>query len=240
MSADLVLEMSVAVVKKQVIMHVKSLWLYQVKPLLLVLTHIYIPALLALLALALGSRLAGISISYFTRDPSAIMGAPFYIGLLSNLGILLWCSAAVICLFSFIIFRGVVKHAEFSSFFLFSSVLTAILLFDDLFLIHESVFPQYLNIPEKLFYVSYVIALIAYLARFRKTILKTEFLLLLLALNFFGLSIITDLFQQTFHLLRPGLANLIEDFSKFLGILSWCTYFVRVCTKQVSSIVLLR
>lgn len=215
-------------------MHVKSLWC-QIKPLLLVLTHIYIPALFALIALTLASRLAGISISYLTRDPSAIMGEPFYIGLLSNLGILLWCSSAVVCLFSFVVFRGVVKHAEFATFFLFSSVLTIVLLFDDLFLIHESVFPDYLNIPEKFFYVGYVIALIAYLVRFKKTILKTEFLLLLLALNLFGLSIIIDLFQQTFHLLRPGLANLIEDFSKFLGILGWCTYFVRVCTQQVRS-----
>lgn len=221
-------------------MHVKSLWRCQVKPLLLVLTHIYIPALFALLTLTLASQLAGISISYFTRDPSAIMGAPFYIGLLSNLGILLWCSSAVVCLFSFIIFRGVVKYTDFASFCLFSSVLTIVLLFDDLFLIHESVFPQYLNIPEKFFYVSYVIALIAYLVRFKKTILKTEFFLLLLALNFFGLSIIIDLFQQTFHLLRPGLANLIEDFSKFLGILGWCTYFVRVCTKQVRSTIWLQ
>lgn len=221
-------------------MHVKSLWRCQVKSLLLVLTHIYIPALFALLALTLASQLAGISIAYFTRDPSAIMGAPFYIGLLSNLGILLWCSSAVICLFSFIIFRGVVKHTEFASFCLFSSILTTVLLFDDLFLIHESVFPHYLNIPEKFFYVSYVIALIAYLVRFRKTILKTEFLLLLLALNFFGLSIIIDLLQQIFHLLRPSLANLIEDFSKFLGILGWCTYFVRVCTNQMRSIVWLQ
>ncbi len=221
-------------------MHVKSLWLCQVKPLLLVLTHVYIPALFALLALTLTSWLAGISISYFTRDPSAIMGAPFYIGLLSNLGILLWCSSAVICLFSFIIFRGVVKHTEFASFFLYSSVLTIILLFDDLFLIHESVFPHYLNIPEKVFYVSYLLALIVYLVRFKKTILKTEFLLLLLALNFFSLSIIIDLFQQTFHLLGPSLANLIEDFSKFLGILGWCTYFVRLCTKQVRSMIWLQ
>ncbi len=221
-------------------MYMKSLWRCQVKPLLLVLTHIYIPALFALLALTLASRLAGISISYFTRDPSAIMGEPFYIGLLSNLGILLWCSSAVTCLFSFIVFQGVVKHTEFALFFLFSSVLTIVLLFDDLFLIHESVFPHYLNIPEKFFYVSYVIALLAYLARFRKTILKTEFLLLLLALNFFGLSIIIDLFQQTFHLLRPSLADLIEDFSKFLGIIGWCTYFVRVCTKQVRSIIWLQ
>lgn len=221
-------------------MYMKSLWRCQVKPLLLVLTHIYVPALFALLALTLASQLAGISISYFTRDPSAIMGAPFYIGLLSNLGILLWCSSAVICLFSFIIFRGIVKHTEQTSFFLFSGVLTTVLLFDDLFLIHESVFPQYLNIPEKLFYVSYVIALIAYLVRFRKTILKTEFLLLLLALNFFGLSIIIDLLQQTFHPLKPSLADLIEDFSKFLGILSWCIYFVRLCTKRIRSIVLLQ
>ncbi len=120
---------------KPIIMHVKSLWHCQVKPLLPLLAYIYIPAILALLALTLASQLAGIPISYFTRDPSAIMGVPFYIGLLSNSGILLWCSSAAISLFSFIVFRGVVKNTEFASFFLFSSVLTIILLFDDFFLL---------------------------------------------------------------------------------------------------------
>ncbi|WP_009633195.1 hypothetical protein [Synechocystis sp. PCC 7509] len=216
-------------------MSVKSIWIYQVKALLPVLICIYVPLLLALLALTLASQVAGISVSYFTRDPSAIMGEPFYIGLLSNLGILLWCSSAAICLFSFVVFRGGVKNTEITSFFLFSSVLTIILLFDDFFLIHESVFPDYLNISENFFYVGYVSALLAYLARFRKTIFKTEFLFLLLALNFFGLSIFIDLFQQTFHLLKPNLADLIEDGCKLLGIVSWCTYLVRESIQQVKS-----
>ena len=223
---------------KPVIMHVKSLWHCQVKPLNPLLAYIYIPAIVALLALTLASQLAGIPISYFTRDPSAIMGVPFYIGLLSNLGILLWCSSGAICLFSFIVFRGVVKNTKFASFFLFSGVLTIILLFDDFFLIHESVFPDYLNISEKLFYAGYVPTLLTYLVRFRKIILKTEFMLLLLALSFFGLSIFIDLFQQVFYLIKPNLADLIEDGSKLLGIISWCTYLVRVCIKQVKSKVL--
>ena len=216
-------------------MHVKSLWRFQFKPFLPGLAYIYISAIFVLLALTFGSLVAGIPISYFTRDPSALMGVPFYIGLLSNLGILLWCSSAAICLFSFMVFRGVVKNTEVALFFLFSGILTIILLFDDFFLIHESVFPNYLNIPEKLFYAGYVPTLLTYLVRFRKIILKTEFLLLLLALTFFGLSIFTDLFQQTFDILKPNLVDLIEDGSKFLGIVSWCAYFVRVCVTQVKS-----
>src|SRR4051794_8451669 len=37
--------------------------------------------------------------SYFTRDPASITHSKFYIGLLSNLGIMLWTATATICLF---------------------------------------------------------------------------------------------------------------------------------------------
>ena len=35
----------------------------------------------------------------FTRDPLSIVGAPVYIGILSNLGILFWAAGATICFF---------------------------------------------------------------------------------------------------------------------------------------------
>ena len=39
-------------------------------------------------------------ISHFTRDPLRIAEAPLYYGIVSNIGILFWCTSAVICLFT--------------------------------------------------------------------------------------------------------------------------------------------
>ena len=41
-----------------------------------------------------------VQLNHFTKDPVQIMNAPFYLGLFSNIGILLWCGSAVICFFS--------------------------------------------------------------------------------------------------------------------------------------------
>jgi len=126
----------------------KSIWC-QFKALLPTLFAVYILTLAVLCVFAILSLQTEIPISYFTRDPSAIMGAPFFIGLFSNVGILFWCSSAAICLFTFAVLRKDFDNRELSSFFLFSGLITSILLLDDLFLFHEEVCLKYLHIPEE-------------------------------------------------------------------------------------------
>jgi hypothetical protein len=41
----------------------------------------------------------GVPVDELTRDPAAVMRIPYYIGLLSNWGIMLWSAAAAICPF---------------------------------------------------------------------------------------------------------------------------------------------
>lgn len=218
----------------------KSLWHYQLKPLLPVLLKVYVLTLCPFFVLAIAGLLAGVPIQYLTQDPAAITGAPFYVGLFSNISVLFWCASAAVCFFSFLALKESVNNREFSSFCLFSGFVTTLLLLDDFFLLHESVFPKYLNIPEKLVYAGYGIIILLYLLRFRVVILKTEFLPLLLAFSFFGLSGTIDLLQQEFSLLRAGLQSLLEDGIKLLGIVSWCTYFVRVCIRQIRCAILLQ
>lgn len=221
-------------------MELKSIWHHQLKPLLPVLLKIYIPTICAFFVVAIAGSLAGVPIQYLTHDPAAIMGAPFYVGLFSNISVLLWCASAAVCFFSFLALKESVNNREFSSFCLFSGFVTTLLLLDDFFLLHESVFPKYLNIPEKLVYAGYGITILLYLLRFRILILKTEFLPLLFALSFFGFSGAFDLLQQAFSLLQSSLQSFLEDGIKLLGVVSWCTYFVRVCARQIKCTILLQ
>jgi hypothetical protein len=60
-----------------------------------------------LLAVAfIAHRVTGIPTTDFTRDPTALMGAPFYTGWVSTVGVLLWAAAAAIALFVASLLRG--------------------------------------------------------------------------------------------------------------------------------------
>lgn len=195
------------------------------KQLLPIVLMVYVPAVGAILALNIFTQLTGLPVSYFTADVAATTKQEFYVGIYSHIGIMLWCACTAICFFSYAALRKQSKNQKLSLFLLYSGIVTLLLLIDDLFLIHEAVFPKYFNVSEKRFYAGYGLILLSYFIWFRKTIFKTEFFFLALALGFFGVSVLIDLkFTQRY---------LFEDGAKLLGIVSWVTYFTRVCLSQV-------
>jgi hypothetical protein len=163
-----------------------------------------------------------VSVSFFTRDPMAIAGYPFYTGLLSNIGILLWTSAAAICFLNYAILSKQSVKLPVRSYLLYSGMLTMLLLLDDLLMMHEQVFPVYLKIPEKAYLIGLGICAGSYLFRFRQVILNTEYTVLLAAYCFLGLSVCIDIlphFQGKYT---------VEDGCKLLGIATWLLYFFRL------------
>lgn len=168
------------------------------------------------------------SLDLLTRDPLAISNANFYIGMISNIGILFWCACAAICLFSSVILRQNSRYRE-SRFLLFSGLLTSFLMLDDLFMLHELVLPVYLRISEYVVYAIYLGVVVSFFIKNIKAIKKTEFVILLAATGFLGLSIVCDT-------LISNLPIFVEDVFKFLGITSWFTYFTRLCLQEVSSV----
>jgi hypothetical protein len=190
---------------------------------------VYVPTLFVLGIVVVIRLITGIPISFFTGDASVVAHAPLYAGFLSNVGILVWCSTAAICVFcAALLHQEIDSGRDLAQFFLFSGLITSILLVDDLYLLHSLIFPRYLHIPEKLVYLGYGVGLLLYLMRFRTVILKSEFPLLIFALGFFGLSIIIDIRPVDFY----G-QNLLEDGSKLLGIISWATYFINAGLSQL-------
>lgn len=180
------------------------------------------PVVLALGGLALVRKFTGIPLPVFMEDPAATSETPFYVGIVSNVGILLWCAAAAICFFcAAILFRARADKNQ-QTFFLCSGLMLSVLLLDDLFMLHESVLPDYLGIPQNLVQASYAVMALLYVWRFWKMIFNAEHAMLFMAFAFLGFSVLCDVVH-----FRVPAHELFEEGSKLLGITSFLIYFAK-------------
>ena len=187
---------------------------------------VFVPSISILLAVAVVSVLFKVSIPDMTRDVTALANIHPLSGVLSNLGILLWCSTASICFFSAMTLPNF-KPRDMFWFLLSSFLLSAYLLFDDFFQFHEVLASRYLGLDEEVVYTALGIAVSAYLIAFRRVILRTNFGVLLLALGFLATSVVADTALKPWLWRRLGhWLFLFEDGAKWLGIASWCSYYV--------------
>lgn len=183
---------------------------------------LYFLAFLLLIGLVVFSVNFDVHFSNLTRDPSSISGTPPYYGFLSNLGIIIWSFSVAINFFTYSIIKkrkSMIRDKRL--FILYSGFLGLLLLVDDMFLLHETVFPVYFSLNEKIVLVLYAVAMLYFLIRFKTVILKqTNYIFLGLFLCFLGTSVLIDIlpeFSERWH-------YLLEDGPKFLGIVSWLGY----------------
>ncbi len=152
-----------------------------------------------------------------TRDPAAVTGTHWWVGLLSFLGFALWGIGA-----------GAALAAGLASdpgprrrLLLQAAALTVFLLLDDMLMLHENVLPN-LHVPESVVYLGYLVAVTAWVWSNRVEMRRTDRLLLVVALLGFAGSIALDK-------LVDGITNwtFLEDSLKFGGIALWSLYLVR-------------
>jgi hypothetical protein len=209
----------------------------QLPGLLPLICWVYLPVLMGLTALVVIYLVTGIPLRLFFIDPVAEFNSPMYIGFVSNLGVLLWCAAASICLFSGWLTFANKGQRRLAWFLIGSGLLSAMLMFDDLYLLHEEVIEDHLFIPQVYVFALYGFFLVSLLIRFRSEILDSDFVLLLAAFGFFAISVGVDLFvtPEDFTIFGgfPG-RYIIEDGFKLLGITSWSLYFVRTCVHKLA------
>ena len=173
----------------------------------------------------------GINITSMTRDVTVLGAIHPFSGFVSSLGILLWCGTASISLLTAIIcFSKKLKNVF--EFFLSSAFLSTYLLLDDLFLFHEQ--SGSIGLSEKIVFSFLGIAVALYLFVFKKIILKSNYLMLIISLSFLLISIIIDSIQP--YLWQKGnLHALLEDGTKWLGIVRWSSYHFRTSRKFLAS-----
>lgn len=169
-----------------------------------------------------------IELDHFTQDPASIMGTPFYLGFFSYIGILFWCAGAVVCFFSRAVIPDEPSTKRIRSFLLYSGLITTLLMFDDLFLLHELVLPELFFLPEMVVYLLYLNILLVYAILFRAELLNSEFIILVIAAGLIGASQFVDSIPMPI----PE-DSFLEDAVKLFGIVTWFTFYLRYCLQAM-------
>ena len=161
-----------------------------------------LPSSILYLAILYISYIHNIKLSLVIRDLAQTCGYPIGVGMISNIGILLWGSAASICFF---VAFAENKHKEISKLLKFGGIFSSLLCIDDFFLLHDRyVGPDFLNL-------TYLAISIFLLVRFRMILKKIGIFNLVISILFLGLSIFFDgVIQQIFNQ-SYELTQLIEE-----------------------------
>jgi hypothetical protein len=205
------------------------------RPSLAVLAAIYVPALIVVVLLVVAKRLAGIDPGLLTRDPAQITNSPIYLGLVSNLGIVLWCAGGVVALFAASQLPRDAAHREARLFLLWSGWLTLALGLDDLVMVHDVVFPDMLHLPEQALFLVYAVVATGYLLRFRES-LRADLLLVVLVVVCAGISVLWDQWHLLYRIFGRIIISenfLLEDGGKLFAIAGWMGYLLRTAARAL-------
>lgn len=201
-------------------------------------TQLYLAALLLIAATVVFSNVRQLPFEYFSRDPASTTESHSLIGLISNVGILLWCASATACLFSAAVLWGArASHKTIRAMF-WAGVITVVLLIDDLFLLHENIYPGMIGVNEHLVFIFYGVMLLVYFTIFLDVLRRANFHILLICIFCFGSSVLIDLFPDEVQALaEKSTRHILEDGTKFLGIVSWFGYYWEFCYEEVQSVI---
>ena len=187
------------------------------------LVFVVVPAVLVYgLAIRLLTA-SGFSLIQAIRDPAQQTETSSWLGLVSNLGVLMMVSAAVICLFVVSIKPPAASKVQREC-LLLMGLLSAFLALDDFFLLHDR------HLGEGFCYAMYAFCLVMLLYRHYKTILSVDGIAFLFAGGLLGLSIATDVFQSDITSLSDSVVQLFEEGFKFAGMATWLYFSYRMAS----------
>ena len=185
-----------------------------------------LPSAILYLAILYISNFYNIKLSIVVRDLAQTCGYPIGVGMISNIGILLWGAAASICFFTTFLES---ISSESSKLLLLGGLFSGLLCIDDFFLLHDRyVGPDFMNLT----YLSISIFL---LVRFRKLLKKIGLLNLIVSILFLGLSVFFDGVIQMIFTQSYDLTQLFEEGFKFLGIACWLNFWCKASTYALNS-----
>ena len=185
-----------------------------------------LPSTILYLAILYISNFYNIKLSLVVRDLAQTCGYPIGVGMISNIGILLWGAAASICLFTTFL-EGI--NRESSKLLLLGGIFSSLLCIDDFFLLHDRYLgPDFLNL-------TYLAISIFLLVRFRRILKIIGLFNLLISILFLGLSVFFDgVIQQIFNQ-SYELTQLIEEWFKLIGIACWLNFWCKASSYALKS-----
>jgi len=148
-------------------------------------------------------------------------GPPFFLGLVSTAGGLIWWTGAVACLFAGVLMRSAGRLRS-GAFLLTAGAFTGLLGLDDLLLIHDGYLAHF-RVPDAVTLGCYGLFFVAQCAIFRREILASENGLLFLGMLLLGGSAGIDVLAT-----ETRFWGYTEDSLKFLGLCAWAAYHCRL------------
>ncbi len=188
-----------------------------------------IPSLIVY-ALAINlSAMAGIKGILVIRDLAQTCDSALGIGLVSNLGYLLWIATAAIALFTA---YGTPTNSQHKSkeLLLCGGWFSFILCIDDMFLLHDR------YIGQTFLYVVYALFAFLIVFRFREQLIKNGGEIFILAATLLAFSVLTDKFQRDLVdvlQVKYETLQIFEEGVKFLGISSWLYFWWTTSSKFI-------
>ena len=175
------------------------------------------------------SAMAGIKGILVIRDLAQTCDSPLGVGLISNLGYLLWIATAAIALFSAYATPTYSQH-KLKDLLLCGGWFSFILCIDDMFLLHDR------YIGQTFLYVVYAIFAFLIVFKFRDQLLKNGGEIFILAATLLAFSVLTDKFQLDIADTIPikyETIQLFEEGVKFLGITTWLYFWWSASSKFI-------
>ena len=187
------------------------------------------PSLIAYALAIKLSAMAGIKGILVIRDLAQTCDSALGIGLISNLGYLLWIAPASIALFTAYGTPTNSQH-KLKELLLCGGWFSFILCIDDMFLLHDR------YIGQTFLYVVYAIFAFLIVFRFRDQLIKNGGEIFILAATLLAFSILTDKFQRDIVDILPvkyETTQIFEEGVKFLGISSWFYFWWTTSSKFI-------
>lgn len=202
--------------------------------------YVYAPAAIFLAVILIISISANMPLPFFFRDTAAIGKIPFYAGIASNIGIMLWAATVGICFLAFAVLRNCSAQPVLKQFFWAGGFISLLLLLDDALQIHEVIVPRFLGLSSNWVFLLYAAIAVLFIVRFRDLIAKGRVTLFFTSLIFLGLSVFINrlhAYDMAHLLFIEGRAArfFIEDGFKLLGITGWMGFFANTAFVALTS-----
>ena len=191
---------------------------------------------LTLLLIVVVANRVGVEPSDLTRDPNGVYHYAPYIGSLSFVGIFFWISAVTICFLAYNFLKNFSEKKKTASFFLYSGLLTLLLVIDDTFEIHDIILEEYMGFDEYYSYACYLVLFGIFILKYIKELFSLHVSLLIVAFAAFGISVFFDLFLEG----KVPYSTYLEDGFKLSGIVFWMLYFAIYFYNEMKNVIALK
>ncbi len=153
------------------------------------------------------------------RDPATAFGFAPYAGLFSHLGVLALAVGGAISVFAALLLR---PDQQSRTVLLSAGTLSIWLALDDLFMLHESVLPRLLGLPETAILGLYLALAMGLVWLIGRTVLTRHYLGFWTAAVFLSVMLVTDLIFEV----ATSASFLVEESAKICGFMIWAAFWI--------------